>query len=135
MRIGIAVADEPYGPFVGYENNRLIDDETANGVVPEKDRGEWECIDASPFIGADGEKYMLFTRETDTDDGNVITEAGINSGVIKLFNREQEGYTLPETGGTGTQMYTMAGLLLTVTSTVFLLYIPKKRGRRNYNSS
>lgn len=81
MRIGIAVADEPYGPFVGYENNLLIDDETANAFVPEKDRGEWECIDASPFIGADGEKYMLFTRETDTDDGKVLTEVGTNSGV------------------------------------------------------
>lgn len=81
MRIGVAVANEPYGPFLAAENNILIDDASANAAVAEKDRGEWECIDASPFVGADGEKYMLFTRETDTDDGVVITEAGVNSGV------------------------------------------------------
>ena len=88
--------------------------------------------------GTQGTDYLYYIEEVKVsgyDLESTENNAGINSGVIKLFNREQEGYTLPETGGTGTQMYTMAGLLLTVTSTVFLLYIPKKRGRRNYNSS
>lgn len=79
MRIGVAIADEPYGPFIAYENNILINEDKANAVIPEEDRGSWCCIDASPFYGADGEKYLVFTREMDTDDGEVITETAVNS--------------------------------------------------------
>lgn len=81
MRIGVATADEPYGPFLGSENNILIKDDQANAAVTEADRGSWECIDPSPFIGADGEKYMLFTREKDSYNGIQITETGVNSAV------------------------------------------------------
>ena len=61
--------------------------------------------------------------------------AGINSGTIKLVNRKTDGYILPETGGIGTQMYTMAGLLLVLISTAFLMYNHRKRRREDYNSS
>ena len=54
---------------------------------------------------------------------------GINSGTIKLVNRAQEGYELPETGGTGTTLYTMAGLLLMMSSAAYLMYRPKARRR------
>ena len=95
MRIGIAIADEPYGPFVAYENNILIDEEKANAVIPEEDRGSWCCIDASAFYGADGEKYMLFTREMDTDDGVVITETAVNSTVwgIRMIDWQTPDYS------------------------------------------
>ena len=36
-------------------------------------------------------------------------------------------YELPETGGTGTYMYTTAGLLLMLTSAAYLVYNSKKR--------
>jgi hypothetical protein len=81
MRIGVATADEPYGPFLGSKNNILIKDDQANAAVTEADRGSWECIDPSPFIGADGEKYMLFTREKDSYNGIQITETGVNSAI------------------------------------------------------
>ena len=81
MRIGVAIAKEPYGPFLGSKNNILIKDDQANAAVAETDRGSWECIDPSPFIGADGEKYMLFTREKDSYNGIQITETGVNSAV------------------------------------------------------
>lgn len=112
-------------------------------ITPDED-GNWNLTitdlpkATSNPDGTQGTDYLYYIEEVKVsgyDLESTENNAGINSGVIKLFNREQEGYTLPETGGTGTQMYTMAGLLLTVTSTVFLLYIPKKRGRRNYNSS
>ena len=40
---------------------------------------------------------------------------------------EPYAYALPETGGTGTQMYTTAGLLLMLTSAAFLMYKFRKR--------
>lgn len=95
MRIGVAIADEPYGPFVAYENNILINEDLANAAVPEDDRGSWCCIDASPFYGADGEKYMVFTREMDTDDGVVITETAVNSTAwgIRMIDWQTPDYT------------------------------------------
>ena len=57
---------------------------------------------------------------------------GINSGTIKLVNREQEGYILPETGGAGTTTYTMAGLVLIILGTAYLMYRPPARRREEY---
>lgn len=95
MHIGIAIADEPYGPFQAYENNFLIEEDKANEVVAEKDRGLWCCIDASPFYGADGQKYMLFTREMETDNGEVLTESGVNSAVwgIRMIDWQTPDYS------------------------------------------
>lgn len=87
MYIGIAVSDEPYGPFEPYTDNGqlslnlLIDSEKANAVVSESDRGSWDCIDASPFIGADGEKYMLFCRRIDSEEGNPVSVIGQNENI------------------------------------------------------
>jgi LPXTG-motif cell wall-anchored protein len=58
---------------------------------------------------------------------SVENNSGINYGTIKLVNKEVIGYVLPETGGAGTQMYTMAGLLLMLTSAAYLMYIHTKR--------
>ena len=52
---------------------------------------------------------------------------GINSGTIKLTNRETNGYELPETGGGGTMAYTTGGLLLMA---VPLLLGLRRRRRR-----
>lgn len=46
---------------------------------------------------------------------------------VTVTNRTQ--YEMPETGGTGTYLYTTAGLLLMLTSTGYLLYNHKKRRR------
>ena len=42
------------------------------------------------------------------------------------------GYELPETGGSGTHMYTTAGLLLMLTSAAYLMYRHKARRREDF---
>lgn len=74
MNIAVAVADEPYGPFETYDNNILLDQDKANAAVKTTDRGYWYSIDASPFYGADGERYMLFKRSQDVDEDNQVTQ-------------------------------------------------------------
>lgn len=90
---------------------------------------------------ADGTKdkdYLYYIKEVRA--GGYALESsennsGINSGTIKLVNREQEGYVLPETGGAGTHMYTMAGLLLMLASAAYLVYIFTHRRREAQRSS
>lgn len=50
-----------------------------------------------------------------------------NDPSVMLTIRNEVGYELPETGGTGTQMYTAAGLLLMLSSAAYLMYSYKKR--------
>ena len=59
------------------------------------------------------------------------TENGIES--FEVINEAAE-YILPETGGSGTSMYTMAGLLLTC-SAVYLMYRNEKRRKEGKTSS
>lgn len=74
--LGVATSKEPYGPFEpfaesGLDATVLIDKEKANEMVDDENKGDWVCIDASPFYGADGEKYLLFCRVADSgDSGN-----------------------------------------------------------------
>lgn len=63
----VAAADEPYGPFKPLDeaNTTWLDPVKADAALTTgKGRG-WNCIDASPFIGADGQKYVLFCRVSD----------------------------------------------------------------------
>lgn len=59
------------------------------------------------------------------DDGNVSLTVQ-----LELVDMPTS-YELPETGGTGTQMYTMAGLMLVTASMAFLLYRKRKRRRED----
>ena len=83
--------------------------------------------------GTKGTDYLYYIKEIGAG-GFALESAenndGINSGTIKLVNREQEGYDLPKTGGIGTQPYTTAGMMLTVIGITSLLCINKKRERR-----
>ena len=95
------------------------------------ENGNWKLtIDKLPKAtknsnGTKGTTYLYYVKEVavngfalDTANNNT----GINSGVIKLVNKEIEGYILPETGGSGTALYTMAGSLLMLTSAAYLMY-------------
>ena len=53
----------------------------------------------------------------------------INDDSILLTIKNEVGYELPETGGPGTQTYTMVGLMVVITSMAFLLYKYRKRRR------
>lgn len=100
---------------------------------PEEDGGWRLTIKNLPKKnGAEGANYLYYIKEVAVNgyqlEGTENNE-GINSGLIKLVNRETEEYELPETGGTGTTLYTMAGSLLMLCSTAFLLYRYIKRRR------
>ena len=82
--------------------------------------------------GTRGTNYLYFIKEVSVGGYELESaenNSGINYGTIQLVNKEMIGYILPETGGAGTQMYTMAGLLLMLTSAAFLTYINVKRRR------
>ena len=72
VMIGVAVSDQPYGPFVPYEDaahsakTPLFDSEkaleAARRTLP--DAGPlWTCIDPHPFVAPDGTKYLYFTAD------------------------------------------------------------------------
>lgn len=88
--------------------------------------------------GTKGREYLYYIKEVKVNGYELVSEennAGINTGTIKLINRKTEGYFIPETGGIGTQIYTMAGMLLVTVSMAFLMYNHKKRRREDYGSS
>ena len=108
-------------------------------MTPDTD-GNWKLtIDKLPKAtknsdGTKGTPYLYYVKEVavngfalDTANNNT----GINSGVIKLVNKEIEGYILPETGGSGTALYTMAGSLLMLTSAAYLMYSKFTRRRED----
>lgn len=71
--IGVAVADEPYGPFRPatddglsaatplFDNDRMIEWCSANGE--ETSGGYFNCIDPHPYVAPDGTKYLYFSHE------------------------------------------------------------------------
>lgn len=79
----VAVAEQPYGPFVpsteaGLDATKLLIDKTkANAAVDPASRGDWIVIDQSPFVGADGNRYLLFCRVSDPGDNGKDSVWGV----------------------------------------------------------
>ena len=85
-----------------------------------------------------GTNYLYYIREVDVNGftlESTVNNDGINSGIIKIVNRETEGYEIPETGGIGTNLYTVGGLLLIATAAILLLYKHLLRRREDPSSS
>ena len=112
-------------------------------ITPDAD-GNWSLvIEDLPKAtknadGTKGTNYLYYIKEAEV--GGFLLDAaennaGINTGTIKLTNRELEGYTLPETGGAGTHLYATAGLLLMLASAAYLVYIFTHRRREAQRSS
>ncbi|MGN0629174.1 MAG: SpaA isopeptide-forming pilin-related protein [Oscillospiraceae bacterium] len=59
---------------------------------------------------------------------------GNQVGTVPITNVHSE-YILPETGGIGTSLYTIGGLLLIMAAGILLLYNHKKRGKEDFSSS
>ena len=55
-----------------------------------------------------------------------------NDTQLELVIKNESSYELPETGGPGTTLYTMGGLLLMLTAGLLLMYNQKKRRRGAY---
>ncbi|AEE95404.1 glycoside hydrolase family 43 protein [Mahella australiensis] len=64
LRIGVAVAESPLGPFKDILNKPLFD-------------FGYATIDASPFIDEDGEKYLYFSKDCSENVVNGVHESHI----------------------------------------------------------
>jgi LPXTG-motif cell wall-anchored protein len=106
-------------------------------MTPDAD-GNWSLtIDKLPKAtkeedGTRGIDYRYYIKEVKVNGYSLESTEnnnGIQSGVIKLVNRKEEGYVLPETGGSGTHVYTMAGSLMMLTGAAYLVYSKHFRRR------
>lgn len=80
LEIGLAVAEEPYGPFKAYEDathnasTPLFDKEKFLAAMKPEDRTEnITIIDPHPFQAPDGSKYLYFSRGSDPGGDNKQT--------------------------------------------------------------
>ena len=92
----------------------------------------YALVEESPPSGyvALSEPYVFYMEnppEGLTTDIDVVFNESIQ--VVKNYPIV---YELPETGGAGTNLYTMAGLMLMLISTAFLLYRRRKRRREAF---
>ena len=76
LEIGLAVANEPYGPFTAYTDDihdsstPLFDGDKINESLGENDKTDiFTCIDPHPFVAQDGTKYLYFSRSNDPGAG------------------------------------------------------------------
>lgn len=74
---------------------------------------------------ADG--FRVTTKVNETDGSGTETSGSITTTETAVAYTNTQGYELPQTGGSGIQRYTMAGLMLTLCSAVCLLYRKHRR--------
>ncbi len=83
--------------------------------------------------------YTYVVKEVSVPDYVTTYENndGITTGVITVKNKSTKPptYELPETGGPGTIMYTMGGMLLMSVAGILLLYRKNKRRKEGFASS
>ena len=84
-------------------------------------------VKAPPGYGVAADKTIFLGPEAEGMDANGLYP-------VTVVNREPS-YTLPETGGTGTSMYTMGGVLLMAAAGLTLLYNQTKRRKEESASS
>jgi len=84
---------------------------------------EWTVTETN----ADG--YSTTNKIGDQTNEGVLTEGNIVTGTTTVIYTNTAGYVLPESGESGTTLYTMAGLMLVLCSAAFLLYRYQKRRR------
>ena len=91
-----------------------------------------------PTASDDGKRYSYSVVETPVDGctTSYSSSSGITTGDIIVTNTvpDNQGFELPETGGPGTYLYTLGGLLLAGYAGL-LLYIQNKRRKGDRRSS
>lgn len=108
-----------------------------------QDNGWTWSKDDLPLIGTDDNgntvyyTYYVVEHNGTNYSASYENNDGISSGTITIKNTESENpaYTLPDTGGAGTTLYTIGGLLLTVGAGLLLLYNHLKRRKEDLPSS
>ena len=91
-----------------------------------------DAADNDPAVQYDDEAYVVCITISEDADGQLIADVtctGSDGTTVSVpaFVNHLTYYALPETGGIGTHLYTMAGLML-LCSAAYLLY-RKKRGK------
>ena len=87
-------------------------------------------------LKAEANGVVKGTKEITLPSGTDKTVTVTNLTGGKTFtNKEIVSYALPETGGAGTTLYTLGGLLLMAVAEFFLLYNYKKRRKEDVASS
>lgn len=104
----------------------------SNQIVLTLKHGERVTISGIPVgvswkieeTGAEG--FTVETSVGDVTGTGTVTEGSVTTGNTSVVYTNRQTYVLPETGGTGTIIYSLAGLILTLTA-LCLMYIAKKR--------
>ena len=82
---------------------------------------------------------ILVDLDSTVEDDGTTTNKSITltdlNGKTTFNNRQIVNYSLPSTGGIGTTLYTLGGLLLMAVAEFFLLYNYKKRRKEDVASS
>ncbi|NLD88293.1 MAG: Cna B-type domain-containing protein, partial [Clostridiales bacterium] len=94
------------------------------------------------YIGLAGP--IIFTVDSINGQVTVVQYPGyenmegsnlFSGGSAELPVYNSVSYALPETGGSGTTLYTIGGIMLMMSAAVLLLYIHRKRGKEAFTSS
>lgn len=86
-----------------------------------------------PEKSDDGKTYIYSVMELTEVPNFSATYETAEDGTLQVINTA-EGYTLPETGGTGTELYTAGGLAMMIAAAVLLLCNQIKRRRGDFAS-
>lgn len=98
-------------------------------------KGWTHTFNGLPLTGTDEkgnfETYYYYIKEVSIPNYTTSYEnnGGIQSGTITVINKADDNpeITLPETGGSGTKLYTLGGMLLMACAGFLLMYNKKRR--------
>ena len=116
IAIGVQFDSENSSSLMGIEFNRYKINRVLVTTFDEKGTEIWVSTIENPASNTDGTVSIEIKKGNPTNNEST-------------FTNEYKGYVLPETGGAGTKLYTIGGLLLIMGAGFILLYRSKKGER------
>ncbi len=113
IAIGVQFDSENSSSLMGIEFNRYKINRVLVTTFDEKGTEIWVSTIENPASNTDGTVSIEIKKGNPTNNEST-------------FTNEYKGYVLPETGGAGTKLYTIGGLLLIMGAGFILLYRSKK---------